>query len=81
MESHIAIRQFKDTADDADTGHEGSQLSQEAMRWVQERAEEEGQICIHNLQQRPKAQAEVCRYCLHGGQELIANARVGKDDV
>lgn len=39
----------------ADARHEGAQLGQEAVRWVQEREEEEGALCVYHLLQEPEA--------------------------
>ena len=44
---------------------------------MQERAQEEGTLCIHHLLEEPEAQAEVSDYVLYG--EFGINQRIGRD--
>ena len=46
----------------ANTWYEGAEQCQEAVRGLQEREEKGRQICLHHLQQEPKAQAKVGTY-------------------
>jgi hypothetical protein len=52
---HNALQRAATADRAADTRHEGAQLGQEAVRWVQEREEEEGKICVYYLQQESEA--------------------------
>lgn len=72
----VALRRLEDTAgteQPAGAGDEGAVVGEEAVRWVQEREEEEGQVRVYHLQQESEAQAEVC--CVFSSILLLGMGR------